>query len=98
MPEQNPPGALPSSNDNARLSKAELAVQAATSEARIDECVARGLISGPDGRGTYDRGNATRLRLIAGLEQSGIALSTLARAATERGLTFDFADRVIADP
>jgi adenylate cyclase len=81
----------------ARISGPDLAIQSAVPEAEIADIVRRGLISGPASNGTYDRGNVSRLRLIKALEQSGIAIETLA-AAAEKGLSFDFAGHILAEP
>jgi class 3 adenylate cyclase len=80
------------------LSRADLAIQSAASPTEIDDLVDRGLISGPDADGAYDRGNVSRIRLIKALEKSGIDIATLAAAVREKGLSFDFAGEIIAEP
>jgi class 3 adenylate cyclase len=95
-----PPSPASSTNAGAapsRITGAELAVQSAVPAAEIAELVARGLISGPAADGSYDRGNVSRIRLIKALEKSGIDVATLA-AAAERGLGFDFAGAIVAEP
>jgi hypothetical protein len=85
-------------DDSAPLSKEELAVQADATEAEIDDLVDRRLIGGPGTDGLFDRGNVTRVRLIKALDRSGISVAALTTATAEKGLSFEFADRVVAEP
>ena len=81
-----------------RCALRDLAIQSAVPEAEIGDLVRRGLISGPDANGTYDRGNVSRLRLIKALETSGIEIETLTAAVKDKRLSFDFAGQIVAEP
>lgn len=78
------------------LSREELQTLSSCEAARIERYLGLGLVTS-QGDGGFDRGDVTRVRLLAALEASGVDLGQLAEAVNEDRLSLAFASEVVAD-
>lgn len=79
------------------LGGAELARLAACDRETIERYVELGLLRPDADSAAFDPGDVTRAKLLAGLEQAGTDLESLAAAVREGRLSLGFAGQVIAD-
>lgn len=72
-----------------RLSTAELAAAAGTTTARVEDLVARGVLT-PQGPDTFDLADIHRMRVIEAFEGLGVPLEALVEATRQGRATFAF--------
>jgi adenylate cyclase len=78
------------------LSRDELQTLSSCEASRIERYVGLGLVR-PQEEGGFDRGDVTRVRLLAAVEASGVDLRQLADAVRTDRLSLAFASEVVAD-
>lgn len=78
------------------LSLEDLQTLSSCEASQVERYIGVGLVS-PRAEGAFDRGDVTRIRLLAALEASGVDLRQVADAVQQERLSLAFAGEVVAD-
>jgi adenylate cyclase len=78
------------------LSKDELQTLSSCDASRIERYIGLGLVTSQE-EGAFERGDVTRIRVLAALEASGVDLRQVAKAVHQDRFSLAFAGEVVAD-
>lgn len=78
------------------LSLEDLQTLSSCEASQVERYIGLGLVA-PRAEGAFDRGDVTRIRLLAALEASGVDLREVAEAVQQERLSLAFAGEVVAD-